>query len=476
MAGLRNNDWTGRGIVQSPRRAPWLVAIDLYRAGGSFRGFIEFALIGALVLWSLPGGSGFNFGSLTSLFRPTLSSAPQESTPVPADPNLPQISKPTMPLVPRIRDLRIEPSYFDNVAEPLRGQLVAALEAYYARDSNSALSVIADADPDDRRVLLMRGLIKLSISGAPSIEYGLALLERAIAKGEPRAMAVLGVLRVSGVPGIPRDNPAGRALLERAVMAGDVAAPRVVGQGFLNGSMGVVDPVRAEKYLRLASDRGDTKATFELGSMLYTGFGLAENAQEAERLISKAAHQGYPEAQAMLGTLRLIPFGAGLTDNPEEALDWLERAAAQSEPHGMYYLAMFYVEYGKRVGRLDPARGVDMLRRCVEQTLYPECVFAYGTALDFGIGTNRDPVKAYAMYSIASAGEHTQKAQARRDAVGKTLTPEQMTQANLFAIETTRGAARISPNANGRLDLKPMTERSADVPAFNEMRTGIGSQ
>jgi hypothetical protein len=40
-----------RGMIEPPRRAPWIVALDLYRGGGSFRGFLEFALIGAVVLW-----------------------------------------------------------------------------------------------------------------------------------------------------------------------------------------------------------------------------------------------------------------------------------------------------------------------------------------------------------------------------------------------------------------------------------------
>ena len=469
MTDPRSNVGIGHSIVQPVRRAPWLVAIDLYGAGGSFRGFVEFALIGAIVLWFLPGGSGINSGSLMSAFAPTPSAAPSGTVSAPADPNLPQISKPILPLVPRIRDLKIEPSYFDNVAEPFRARLVAALEAYYRRDSSAAWDAIADSDPEDRHVLLLRGLIKLSVPGPPAIEYGRTLIEHAIAKGEPRAMAILGVLKVSGLPGIPRDNAAGRALLERAVEAGDAAAARVVGQGYLNGSMGVIDPARAERYLRLASERGDTRAAFELGSMLYFGFGLAKNEQEAERWISKAARQGHPEAQATLGTLRLIPFGAGLTDDPDEALDWLERAATQGDPHGMYYLAMFYLEYGRRVGRLDPARSVELLRRCVEQTRHPECVFAYATGLDLGIGTERDPVKAYAMYTIASTNNNMPKARARRDAIVSTLTPAQIAQAD--KVITTMWQS--DDGSNGRLVLKPMTPRATDIPAFKDVQKEV---
>jgi TPR repeat protein len=445
-------------MIEPPRRAPWTVALDLYRGGGSFRGFLEFALIGAVVLWFVNGGAGTGFRDLMGIFK----SAPSGTStgPVPGRPSadLAKMAKPEIPIAPRISDLKIEPSYFDAIEEPLRGKLVAAIHAYYQRDSRGAANAIVDADPDHKTVLFMRGLVQLSIPGADSIAGGVRLLEQAIAKGEPRAMAVMGVLKVAGLPGIPRDNAGGRALLEDAVAAGDAIAPRVIGEGYITGWMGMVDPARAEKNLRLASDRGDARGMYRLGEMYLMGQGVPKNEIEAEKMIRKAATAGFAEAQAMLGVLRFIPYGNEVTDDPSEALGWFERAADQGEPHGLYYLGMFYIEFGKRVNRLDPPRGVEYLRRCVEQTLYHECVFAYGTALDFGIGTARDPVKAYAMYSISSARENAGKSRARRDEVGKSLTAAQIFEAGVIADFTMR---------------KPITKPlrpSSDLPTFTQVK------
>ena len=83
----------------------------------------------------------------------------------------------------------------------------------------------------------------------------------------------------------------------------------------------------------------------------------------------------------------------GVTDDPSESLQWLERAVAQNEPHAMEYLGMFYVEHGKRTGLADPPRGVELFRRCVELTFHADCIFKYATALDFGMGTTRDPIR-----------------------------------------------------------------------------------
>jgi TPR repeat protein len=456
MAVTASNHGAQRAIIEPPRRPPWLVAFDLYRAGGSFRGFLEFALTGAIVLAFLPGGGMASFATSWMGGR----TAPAATAPAPVPPGSPGagIAKPHIPLAPRIGDLKIDPSYFDHVEEPLRSQLRTALAAYYARNARAASNAIESAHAQDRHALLVRGLNLLSMSGAPNVRGGLSLLQEAADKGEPRAMAVLGVLKVSGLPGVMgRDTDAGRDLLARASAAGDAAAARVMGEGFVTGWMGAVDPGRAEQYLRLASDRGELRGTLQLGEMLMTGHGVPKDEREGERLIHKAAIGGYPEAQAMYGVMRFLPYAGGLTDDPNEALEWLERAAAQSEPHAMYYLGMFYVEYGKRIGRLDPARGVDLFRRCTEKTMDRECIFAYATALDLGIGTPRDAVKAYAVYSIAAANENAGKARTRRDEVAKSLSQQQIVQAHQITNELVGRLARASEPPPPRL-----TETFAD--------------
>jgi TPR repeat protein len=450
------------GILQAPRRPPWLVALDLYRAGGSFRWFSEFALIGGVVLWFLLGG-GWGLADLGSLWRAfkagETSSAP--ASPVASD--LPKVAPAKRAMLPRISDLKIEPGYFDNRPEPLRGKLVAALHAYDWRNSQRVAAALADADPDDRSVWLMGGLNLLTIPGAGSMNAGLEMLERAIEKGESRAMAILGVLKIAGLPGVPRNNAAGRELLERAVDAGDAAAARVLAECFITGSIGVVDPGRAEKYLRLASQRGDARATYRLGEMLQMGLGLPKNELEGERLIAQAANEGFDEAQAMLGVLRMMPYSHGLTDDPSEALQWFERAAAQYEPHAMFYLGMFYMEYGSRIGRLDAARAVDLFARCARATLWGQCLFAYGVALELGMGIRRDPLPAYAMYSLAlMRDDATPKIKARREELGKTLSVGDIERAGQIATHFLNASGQGAP-------LQPLqpSKPSEEIPVFS---------
>lgn len=284
------------GIIRPPRRGAGRVALDLWRAGGSFRGFVEFAVIGSVILAFLPGHSDFGaLGAFRSLIKNQFggsSSAPinpstkdKLAKPGPA-PELPVQNRNT-PIVPRLSDLRIASDYFDGIEEPLHGRLVAALAAYNARGFQKVNEVLAGEDPEDRRVLLLRGLASLGFSGPESMAAGVGMLERAVAKGEARAAAILGVLKMTGLAGYSRDLAAGREMLERAVAAGDGPAAHVLGDGYISGWAGSIDPANAERFLRLASDRGDVSATVRLAEILYMGQGVAKIRPKESDFFSK---------------------------------------------------------------------------------------------------------------------------------------------------------------------------------------------
>lgn len=432
-------------ILGTAHRGPWRVAFDLWRASGSFRGFVEFAVIGAVVI-SFLGAPISGIGDLTrstgaalGLWSPTSDrsretpvskgihrnsrAAGSQLTPTPApDLSPPGFNKSAPPFPPRLSDLALHDNYFATVPEPLRYHLRVALAAYNAHKPRLVNEILWADDLNDRYVLLLRGLASLALPGPEAATAGIGMLERAAGMGEGRATAILGVLKTMGLAGYERDPAAGREMLERAVAIGDASAARVLGEGYISGWLGSIDPAMAERYLRLASDRGDLPATYHLAGMLFKGDGVAKDEAEAERLFLSAANAGYAMAQTMIGVIRLGPYSAGLTDDPDEALAWFERAAAQGDPHPMFFLGLFYMKYGERIGRLDLPRAFQLFRYCAEQTLDSQCIFAYATAYDDGIGTMRDPVMAYALYSAAALrASSPSSAASRRDATEKKL-------------------------------------------------------
>jgi TPR repeat protein len=475
MAGSSTND----GIIRPPRRGPGGVALGLWRAGGTFRGFTEFAIVGGLVLAFLHGGGA---GNLMRGMRPTAHDAgpsrsansiaqPKSST---SEDDLLAAPPAQKPVAPRMGDLNLLPSYFKAVDEPLRSHLISALEAYRARNSAGIERALAEDDPEDPRVLLLRGISQLQVKGPEAIAAGIGMLERSVAKGEPRAMAILGALKMNGLAGYPRDLDAGRGLLERAVEAGDSPAARVLGDGYITGYAGAIDPGRAQSLLQLASDRGDIRATYHLGELLLTGHGLPKNEIAGERLVEIAAKAGYAEAEATMGTIRLKPYITEITDDPDEALGWYERAAAQGNARAMFNLGMFYVQLGARVHRNDAARAMNLFRRCTEMTLWSKCVFAYATSLDYGMGTPRDPIKAYALYSMAALAGDKPKAKERRDEIGAKLSDAEKQRATvisneLMARKPTGTTVRVEYKKVGN-DARPPVSAATDadrvIPRF----------
>ena len=61
--------------------------------------------------------------------------------------------------------------------------------------------------------------------------------------------------------------------------------------------------------------------------MYYNGFGVKENHEEAAIWFRKAAEQGNPEAQYVIG--QMYYYGVGVKEDHAEALIWFRKAAKQ---------------------------------------------------------------------------------------------------------------------------------------------------
>src|SRR5258705_3681645 len=174
----RPNGMPERGPLLSPAyRGPGRVALDLWRARGSFRGFVEFAVIGAIVLWFLMNRGLPGLGDIVRVAVPAFGTSTASQAPIAASADLPtfQGNGAALPLAPRPSDVAFGESYFDAGSEPLRTQLVEAWRAYRARQYQGALEILNAADPADPRVLLVRGVAMIALSGAQPLRDGVAL-------------------------------------------------------------------------------------------------------------------------------------------------------------------------------------------------------------------------------------------------------------------------------------------------------------
>lgn len=435
-------------MLQGERKSAFRLFLDLYAGNATFRGFCEFAVIGAIVLSFIHGLQSFSIignAARTAVTPPRLT---EQDIKTPND--IAKLARRDTAMMPKLGDLGLDEQYFANDPEPQRSTLTAAWHAYRGKNSPKALELLAAAGSDDPHVLLVRGLALMAQPDGATLRSGVLSVEQAASKGDAKSMAVLAVLHIIGVPGIQHDIEKGQKLILNAAAKGDVDAARVAAQGYISGWMGSIDPARAAKYFKVAADRDDAKAAFYLAVLYATGRGVAKDDLESDRLMEKAAARGHREALTHLGVRRMQAYEQGISDDPSEALKWLERATELNEPTAMLTLSMYYTEFAARSGQGDLAKGVELLKQCVDRTASPICAMAYATFLDNGYG-KRDVKQIYAMYRIANRGAGNEKARNRLAELTKEIPSQDLIQLQLEA------------------NTRPLPS-SSDMPRFREIK------
>ena len=434
-------------ILQGERKSAFRLLLDLYATNVTFRGFCEFAVIGAIVLSFIHGLQSFSMIGNAARTAVTLPKLTDQD--IKTQDDITKLARRDSSMMPQLADLGLDERYFAGDTEPQKSILTQAWRAYRGKNSLKALELLETAGSDDPHVLLIRGLAMMAQPQGAALRSGVLTLEQAAGKGDVKSMAVLAVLHIIGVPGIQHDLEKGQKLILNAAAKGDVDAARVAGQGYLSGWMGSIDPTRAAKYFRFAVDRDDAKAAFFLAVLYSTGRGVAKDDLESDRLTEKAAALGNREALTFVGVRRMQAYAQGISDDPSDALKWLERAAELNEPTAMLTLSMYYTEFAARSGQADVAKGVGLLKQCVDRTAHPACAMSYATFLDNGFG-KRDLKQIYAMYMIANRDGRNDKARNRMVELSKELSSQELMQIHVEA------------------NMRPM-EANSNLPRFRDV-------
>ncbi|MCE7872684.1 hypothetical protein DYH09_20185, partial [bacterium CPR1] len=125
--------------------------------------------------------------------------------------------------------------------------------------------------------------------------------------------------------------------LERAAEKGHAEAQALLGLAYLTGRGVDRAPTEALKRLKPAAEKGYPKAEALLALALLNTAEVRDEA-EGRRITRKAAADGDPLGQALLGELLL--FGrAGMAKNEAEGAAWMRKAAEQADARAQYMLA-----------------------------------------------------------------------------------------------------------------------------------------
>ncbi|QNK02688.1 tetratricopeptide repeat protein [Dyella telluris] len=182
-------------------------------------------------------------------------------------------------------------------------------------------SVTISQNADDMATLS----VVLEIDGNAQQE-AMQWAQKAADKGAPKGMEVMGMARLSGHWGLPKDPALAEKLLTEAARKGDANTQLVLGQLYLNGAFGRKDPVAGMRWLQVAADSGNAKAAGLLGYFLITGKeGVPVDAARGVTLARKSMAGNGMEGHYAMGVAYVT--GTGVAENPAEG--WYQISLAQ---------------------------------------------------------------------------------------------------------------------------------------------------
>lgn len=400
--------------------------IRLYRSDLTLRSVADFAAIGTIVLvfivlaptqapptggGTAPNVSGSHVpssvgpqGSEVKPSEPQAKSAPRGSSSATAG-----VAPSTIPIVftadvtnaslASFVIVDIDESAFASSSKLDQPRLAAAARAFRAERFADITPALADANRADPNVAFMLALAFVN-SSDDDAKLAEPLLRAAANGGVRQATILLGRMLVRPPVGVARDALQGRQLIESAVAVNDRLAQRLAGIGYLTDDFGGLNPHKARDLFHASAQAGDAPATLFYAFMLGAAIGGPADQAQAADLLRRAAGEGLTQAQLTVGRWSLDKFKHQTIDDPHEGIEWLERAYKVGlSVRALQPLIEFY---GSAGGTWVDKNKAHQLAQLCSGLRVAWCHTATGWQFETGVGTERDLIKAFAHYQVAT--------------------------------------------------------------------------
>ena len=125
---------------------------------------------------------------------------------------------------------------------------------------------------------------------------------------------------------------------------GNADARYALGSMYTYGEGVTADYQKAEKWYRLAAEKGHRDAQYTLGLIYGSGQqGLAQDLQRAVKWYRLAAAQEHINALLNLGMIYERGYGQGIRRDYREAVKWYRLAAERGSPGAQAHLGIMYI-------------------------------------------------------------------------------------------------------------------------------------
>jgi uncharacterized protein len=225
------------------------------------------------------------------------------------------------------------------------------------------------------------------------------------------------------------------------------------------------DIKNAKAWFEKAASAGDPEGNFELSKLLDKS-ALATDKKQAQELLQQTAEQGWPDAQALLGSKYLL--GVGFKKDIQQANIWLKRGADNGALGAQAHLCSNYVA-GKGVPR-NYKTAAEWCTKAAAQGSYI-AMSQLGALYEQGLGVAMDLKSAYALYNetLESQDPYIQQmAQKDLDRISEKMSPQQINEAQ------SKSASVFEGNRKGEIFLEEIDKSSKAKKLAREGVTADG--
>lgn len=221
-----------------------------------------------------------------------------------------------------------------------------------ARDVSAGLewlrqSVNISQDADHMATLAML----LATTGGDQKE-AMQWAQMAADKGSPKGFEVLGMARLSGKWGLPKNPALAETFLTTAAQKGDLNTQVALGKLYFSGAFGRKDAAAGIHWLQIAAEGGSGEAAGFFGYLLITGKeGVPVDTTRGVALARRALASHAMEGHYAMGVAYVT--GAGVAENPAEG--WYQISLAQRMA-GQQAMASSGGYLAKAAAKLTPAQ------------------------------------------------------------------------------------------------------------------------
>lgn len=191
----------------------------------------------------------------------------------------------------------------------------------------------------------------------------------------------------------------------------------------------------ALKTLQPLAEKGDGKAQNLIGKMYYLGQGVAKDQAKGAQWFRKAAENGVPEAQGMLGYMHLVGEAGALLDMGL-AQEWMTKAANGGDVGAQYNLG---VMYGGNGVKEDPPKAAYWMRKAAEQG-HKFALSNLALMYREGKGVAKDLTVAHMLYGLSGKAGNIDALKIQKEISAK-MSSSQIRKSNKLAESWKIGAA-----------------------------------